>query len=81
MSKEQRPSGKLLESKSFDTHKNATAPMIAMLDCSEIDAEISNTGVETADFNDYREISRDDGDANGMLAITREGARFSCKDG
>jgi len=60
----------LLESKSFDTHKNAIAPIIAMLDYSEIDAKISNTGVETADFNDYREISRDDRDANGMLAMT-----------
>jgi len=50
--------------------KNATALMIAMLGCSEIDTEISNTDVKTADFNDYREISRDDGDANSMLAVT-----------
>ena len=61
MSKEQRQSSKLLEPKSFDVYKNTTAPMIAMLDYSKIDIEISDTGMEITDSNNYREISRDDG--------------------
>jgi len=42
--------------------------------------EVSDTGMETAEFNDCKEISRNDRDANSMLATMREGARFSCKD-
>jgi len=30
--------------------------------------------------NDYREVSRDNGNANGVLVMMQEGARFSCKD-
>ena len=55
--------------------------MIVMLDRSELDTEISDTDMETTEFNDYREMSRNDGDAKNMLATIREGARFSCKDG
>ena len=54
--------------------------MIAMLDCSELDTEVSDTGMETTEFNDYRGMSRKDRDANGILTIMQEGARFSCKD-
>ena len=60
---------KLLEPRSFDMCKNAVALIIAMLGCSEIDMEISNTGIETTDSNDCRKISRDDEDANSMLAM------------
>jgi len=81
MSKEQRQSSKLLESRSFDMHKNAAAPMIAMLGCLKLDMEVSDVGMETVKSNDYREMSRNDRDANGVLAMTQEGARFSCKDG
>jgi len=49
--------------------KNAVALIIAMLGCSEIDMEISNTGIETTDSNDCRKISRDDEDTNSMLAM------------
>jgi len=59
----------LLELRSFDVCKNATAPTIAMLGHSEIDIEISDVGMETTDSDDCREMSRDDGDANGILAI------------
>ena len=31
--------------------------------------------------NDCRGVSKKNGDANGVLAAMREGARFSCKDG
>jgi len=47
--------------------KNATVPMIRMLGHSEINTEISDAGMETAEFNSCR--GEDDGDANGMLAV------------
>jgi len=81
MSEEQRQSSKLWEPKSFDACKNAAAPMIAMLGCSELDMEVSDADIETAESDDCREVSKKDGDANGVLAAMREGARFSCKDG
>ena len=81
MSKEQRQSLKLWEPRSFDACKNAAAPTIAMLGHPELDTEVSDTGMETAESNDCRGVSKKDGDANGVLAATREGARFSCKDG
>jgi len=67
MSKKQRQSSKLLEPKSFDAHKNATAPMIAMLGHSDIDTEVSDTDIETVESDDCREMSRNDRDANGVL--------------
>jgi len=65
---------------SFDARKNAAAPMIAMLGHLELDIEVSDAGMETAESNDCREVSKKDGDANGVLAMMHEGARFSCKD-
>ena len=59
----------MLKLRSFDICKNTVVPMIAMLDCSEINIEVSNSGVETAESDDYREMSEDDGDTNGMLTI------------
>ena len=56
MSKKWRQSSKLLEPKSFDTHKNDTAPRIAMLGHSELDMEVSDIGMETAESNDCREM-------------------------
>jgi len=70
MFKKQRQSSKLLESRSFDAHKNAAALMIAISGCSEIDTEVSDAGMETTEFNDCREILRDNGDVNGVLAAT-----------
>jgi len=70
MSKKQRQSLKLLEPKSFDTYKNAAAPMIAMLDHSELDTEVSDAGMETIESNNCRGVSRNNGDANGMLVMT-----------
>jgi len=62
-------------------HKNAAAPIIVMLDCSEIDMEVSDAGMETVKSNDCKGVSEDNRDANGMLAMTQKGARFSHKDG
>jgi len=70
----------LLEPRSFDDCKNAAAPMIAMLDHSEIDMKVLDVGMETADSNDCREMSRDDRDVNDVLATMQEEARFSHKD-
>ena len=47
--------------------KNAAAPMIAMLDHSELDTEVLDAGMETAESNDCRRVSRKNGDANGLL--------------
>jgi len=30
--------------------------------------EVSSTGMETTEFNNYKEMSEDDRDTNGMLA-------------
>ena len=62
-------------------HKNTIAPMITMLDYSELNTEVSDVGMETTEFNDCRGMSRKDGDTNDILAAMQEGARFSCKDG
>ena len=59
-----------MEPGSFDVHKNAAAPMIVMFGCSKLDTEVSDTGMETIEFNDCRGVSKKDGDANGMLATT-----------
>ena len=56
------------EPRSFDACKNAAAPMIAMLGCLELDTEVSDVGMETAESNDCRGVSKKDGDANGVLA-------------
>ena len=81
MSEEQRQSSKLWEPRSFNARKNTAAPMIAMLGRPELDMEVSDAGMETAESNDCRRVSKKDGDANGVLAAMREEARFSCKDG
>ena len=54
---------------SFDACKNAAAPMIAMLDCLELDMEVSDTGMEILESNDCRGVFKKDGDANGVLAV------------
>jgi len=49
-------------------HKNAAAPMIAMLGHLELDTEVSDTSMETTESDNCRGVSRKDGDANGVLA-------------
>ena len=44
--------------------------MMAMLDHSELDMKVSDAGMETAESNDCRGVSKKDGDANGVLAVT-----------
>jgi len=69
MSKKRRQSSKVWEPRSFDMYKNAATSMIAMLGHSELDIEVSDAGMETTESNDCREISKKDGDANGVLAM------------
>ena len=69
MSEERRQSLKLWEPRSFDTCKNAAAPIIVMLGHSELDTEVSDAGMETMESDDCREVSKKDGDANGVLAM------------
>ena len=69
MSEKQRQSLKLLEPGSFDAHKKAAAPMIAMLGHLELDMEVLDVGMETVESNSCRGMSRRDGDANGVLAM------------
>jgi len=42
--------------------------MIAMLGCSEINIEVSDTSVEIAESDNCREMSRDNRDVNSVLA-------------
>ena len=42
--------------------------MIVMLCCLEVDIKVSGAGMKTTEFGDCREVSRDDGDTNGVLA-------------
>ena len=71
----------MLESRSFDICINTAALIIAMLGCSEISTEISDTSIETAKPNNYREILWANRNTNSVLTIIWEGARFSYKDG
>ena len=71
----------MLKSRSFDAHKNTAAPIIAMLSHSELDTKVSDVDIETTEFDNCREISESDRDANGVLVIIQERARFSHKDG
>ena len=61
-------------------HKNAAVPMIAMLDHSELDMEVSDAGMETTESDNCRGLLRDNRDANSVLAMMQEEARFSHKD-
>jgi len=71
---------KLLEPWSFDTYKNAVAPMIAILNHSELDMGVSDTSMETMKSNNCRGMSGKNGDANSVLTMTQEEVRFFHKD-
>ena len=60
----------MLEPRSFYVCKNTAALIIVMLGHSELDTEVLDTGMETMESNDCREILRNDGDTNDMLATT-----------
>jgi len=51
-----------------------------MLGCLELDMEALDTSMETVKSSDCRKMSKNNGNANGMLATMQEEARFSYKD-
>ena len=57
-----------MESRSFDMHKNAAAPIIVMLGYSELDTVVSDADIETIESDDCRGLSKRDGNANSVLA-------------
>jgi len=62
-------------------YKNTAVSMIAMLSHLEVDIEILDVGIETAKSDDCRGVSKNNRDANDMLATMQERVRFSYKDG
>ena len=50
-----------------------------MLGHSEIAMEVSDVGMETAESDDCREISKNNRNTNSVLAMMWKGARFSHK--
>ena len=70
----------MLEPRSFDVCINAVVLIVVMLDYSEVDIEISDIGMETVEFDNCREMLINNRDANSMLAIIWEKAKFFYKD-
>jgi len=62
-------------------YKNTAVSMIAMLSHLEVDIEILDVGIETAKSDDCRGVSKNNRDANDMLATMQERVRFSYKYG
>ena len=62
-------------------YKNTAVSMIVMLSHLEVDIEILDVGIETAKSDDCRGVSKNNRDANDMLATMQERVRFSYKDG
>ena len=54
--------------RSFDTYKNAAILIIAILDHLELDMEVSDAGMKTAESDKCRGVSQKDSDANSVLA-------------
>ena len=60
----------MLESRSFDAYRKAITLIIVILSHLEVNMEVLSTSMGTMGFDDCRELSGDDGDTNGMLAMT-----------
>jgi len=52
-----------------------------MLDCSKVDTEVSDVGIESAESDNCKEVSGNNRDTNDVLATIQEEARLSHKDG
>ena len=70
----------MLKPRSLNTHKNTAVPIIMILDHLEINTEVSDTGIETTESNDCKEVLENNRDTNGVLATTQKRARFFCKN-
>ncbi len=64
----------------FQYMQDATALIIAMLGCLELDMEVSDAGMETTESNDCRRVFRKDGDANSIVGCNVRRSEISCKD-
>jgi len=42
---------------------------MTILDCSEVDIEVSDAGMETVESNSCKKMSEDNRDTNSMLAV------------
>jgi len=62
-----------LEPGSFDIQKKDNTPMIVILDCLDIDIEISDVSMETERFGEYREVLEINRVTNSMLAEIHSG--------
>ena len=60
----------MLEPRSFDTCKNAIALIIVILNYLELDTEVLDVGLTTTESNNYKEVSRDNSNANSILITT-----------
>ena len=81
MFEKQRQSWNLLEPRSFDTCINTIVPIIIILNCLEVDIEVLDASMETTESDDYREVLRDNRDANNVLAAMQKKVRFFYKNG
>ena len=76
MYKKQKQSSKLLKLKSFNVCKNIAVLMIVMLGHLKLDTEVSDVGIEATESDNCREVLRDNGDFNSVLAMAQKRARF-----
>lgn len=58
----------MLKLKSLDVWRKAIVPIIIILDHLEVNIEISDNGMKTVGFNEYKKSSRVNEFTNGMLA-------------
>ena len=66
-------------------HKNAAALIIVMLDCLELNMEVSDAGMETVESSDCREISKNNGYEQLPVILTNQNhtlkpVRFSIRN-
>ena len=59
----------MLKPRSFDVYINTIVLMIVMLGYSEINTEVSDTSIEIIESDDYREVSENNEDDNGILTM------------
>ena len=59
----------MLKPRSFDVYINTIVLMIVMLGYSEINTEVSDTSIEIIESDDYREVSENNEDEDGILTM------------
>ena len=59
----------MLKPRSFDVYINTIVLIIVMLGYSEINTEVSDTSIEIIESDDYREVSENNEDEDGILTM------------